>query len=362
MKKNLLWGALVIAGFPFLSSCDKDEDTPIAGISFELTEQEENESDGTTSSIHPDLTTDGGGREIEVKLVFDRATAEIVVLKYNVGGTAVQVNPSGNAVNDFSLSAGDGVSDLDDDEITIEKGVTEASIIVTLYEDYSFEYNEDAGLDETVTLELESVVSGPVKLGEQNIAYTLTIVEDDPVILLQWAVNGSTAAADVNTVDMDLFVWRDGNLVNSSQYNNADATQALPYEALFFPAGFPEDTYGLSYTYFAGASDDVDFTAVMFGTFNGTTYSYDEEDDYIAFTGTYTTANINKYDDSGIAPQVVQTMVKDGINFTQISDIVEPSSGSRIGSPIEPFKFNYDIIKKIKVLREMKSSKDGLLR
>jgi hypothetical protein len=228
--------------------------------------------------------------------------------------------------------AGDGISDLDDDQFTVEKGVTEATIIVRLYEDFSFEYDETDGLRETVELKLQSVVSGPVKLAEQNTSYTLTVVEDDPVILLQWTVNGSTEAADVNTVDMDLFVWQDGQVINRSDYNNATGEQELPYEGLYIPAGFPNGTYGLSYTYYSGESDDVDFVSIMFGTLNGQTYSYDEEDDYLTFQGTYTTSNLNKYDESGVAPKIVQTMVKEGINFKDISTIEEPAEGSRVGT------------------------------
>lgn len=332
MKKLLSWGLLVLAGLPFLSSCGGDDETPSAGVSFKVTEEQVTESDGTEASIHPDLTSLGGGRDIEVKIVFDRETADVAVIKYDVSGSAVLKNPSGNAVNDYTLVAGDGISDLDDDQFTVEKGVTEATIIVRLYEDFSFEYDETDGLKETVELELQSVVSGPVKLAEQNKSYTLTVVEDDPVILLQWAVNGSMEAADVNTVDMDLFVWQDGQVINRSDYNNATGEQELPYEGLYIPAGFPDGTYGLSYTYYSGESDDVDFVSIMFGTLNGQTYSYDEEDDYLTFQGTYTTANINKYDESGVTPKIVQTMVKDGINFKDISAIVEPEEGSRVGT------------------------------
>lgn len=333
MKKLLSWGLLVLAGLPFLSSCGGDDDeTPSAGISFKVTEEQVTESDGTEGSIHPDLTDLGGGRDIEVKIVFDRETADVAVIKYDVSGSAVLNNPSGNAVNDYTLVAGDGISDLDDDQLTVEKGVTEATIIVRLYEDFSFEYDETDGLKETVELELQSVVSGPVKLAEQNTSYTLNIVEDDPVILLQWTVDGSTEAADVNTVDMDLFVWQDGQVINRSDYNNATGEQELPYEGLYIPAGFPNGTYGLSYTYYSGESDDVDFVSIMFGTLNGQTYSYDEEDDYLTFQGTYTTSNLNKYDESGVAPKIVQTMVKDGINFKDISTIEEPAEGSRVGT------------------------------
>jgi hypothetical protein len=332
MKKLLSWGLLVLAGLPFLSSCGGDDDeAPKAGISFEVTEDEATESDGTESSIHPDLTSLGEGRDIEVKIVFDKETADVAVIKYDVSGSAVLNNPSGNAVNDYTLVAGDGISDLDDDQFTVEKGVKEATIIVRLFEDFSFEYDETDGLKETVELELQSVVSGPVQLATQNTSYTLTVVEDDPVFLLQWTVDGSSEAADVNTVDMDLFVWQDGQVVNRSDYNNATGEQELPYEGLYIPAGFPDGTYGLSYTYYSGESDDVDFVAIMFGTLNGETYSYDEEEDYLTFQGTYTTANINKYDESEIAPKIVQTMVKDGINFKDISAIEEPAEGSRVG-------------------------------
>jgi hypothetical protein len=83
---------------------------------------------------------------------------------------------------------------------------------VTFYEDYSFEVDENDNPIETLTINLKSVESGSAKLGE-NTSFTMNIEEDDAVILLQWYVDGGNTFGNV---DMDLFVWLEGEVINAS--------------------------------------------------------------------------------------------------------------------------------------------------
>jgi hypothetical protein len=49
--------------------------------------------------------------------------------------------------------------------------------------------------------------------------------------------------------------------------------------------------------------------------------------------GNYSKKNINPYDATGGSdPVVVQSMTKNGFNYSSISQINEPVSGSRVGS------------------------------
>jgi hypothetical protein len=140
---------------------------------------------------------------------------------------------------------------------------------------------------------------------------------------------------------MDLFVWLEGEVVNFSASDNANPeTPDPPYEGLFIPAGFPNGTYGVSYNYYRGTSDDVDFIGIMYGRLNGNKYPYFSivNSEFLAFEGNYGLVNINNYVETEIDPAVVQEMVKNGINYTSISQITVPVSGSRY----IPGTFNFD--------------------
>src|SRR5688572_28916637 len=141
MKTKFLLVVLAIASLSFLGSCDEDEPKP-ADISFEFAENEVPESDGKLTSFHPELEDDGEGREVEVRLLLNRAPARNVVVKFDIDGTARQEATS-TEVNDFEiLEEGEGIT-VDGDEITILKGTKEASFKILVFEDYSFEYEED---------------------------------------------------------------------------------------------------------------------------------------------------------------------------------------------------------------------------
>ncbi len=342
MKRNFFLGLAGLAALSFLSSCGDDEPTP-AGVSFELADQTITESDGTINSFHPDIIQDGQGKTVQVKLVFDRALPSQAVIKYKIDGTASSVNPPPDSngddfeVNDYDVAEGTNVT-LTTDELTIAKGATEAIINLTLYEDYDFEYyktvlNTDKLSYETIIFTLLSVSSGPAKLGAQ-VTHIVNITEDDAVFLLQWGTNNTTSAGDV---DMDMLFSIDNDLVWGSA---SDGT----YEIVNLPAGFPEGQYGMSYTYYAGTSDDVDFAVGIYttaGTANGQKYTYPSSNPLI-FKGAYTLKNINKWSETS-PPKVVQTMTKSGINYTNVSAITVPvDGGSRVGDNV--FRLNADVL------------------
>jgi hypothetical protein len=316
-----------------ISACGDDGPPPKSGISFELESFETLESDGTLTSFHPDLGIDGStGRDIEVRILLDRELSETTVVQYSVSGTATRTNPSGNAVNDFAIK--DGLNTIvGTDKITIEKGASEASIIITVYEDFSFEVDDDDNPVETAIITLTSITSGNAELSLQD-NYTLSIEEDDFLILHQWFVDGTN---DYGDVDMDLFAWLDDEVVNSSTTDNTTWDEDFPpYEALFIPAGFPNGIYGMSYTYFSGTSDDVEVASLMWGRLNGNVYPYFSVDtgDVLVFEATYGLSNINEWTnpETGTDPLIVQTMVKNGINYTNISQISVPEESSRVSA------------------------------
>jgi len=312
-----------------LSACKDDEEPEIAGISFEADAEEVTESDGSPVSFHPliwesisGLKT-AMGREVKVKIALDRPMPETSVISYSIAGTATR--NSSSAIGDFEVNG---------NNITIEKGASEAFISITLFEDTELEY-DDASLTEneipyeTIVITLESVVSGSVKLTDEKKTYTLKVLEDDVILGLDWNIGNDNDHGDV---DMDLFLWLDGELLTNS------ATPGNDPEFLSIPAGLPNGTYGMSYTYYSGSSNAVFMSVGMLnfgGTLNGATNE-------VEYTKTMTLDNVNRYDASEEGseghenykgqPMIIQTMEKNGLNYTNISEINLPESGSRMGS------------------------------
>jgi hypothetical protein len=335
MKLNLLLGCVAVAALVVMSSCGDDDPPPKAGITFEVTGMEVFESDGTVQSFHPLLFNGATGVEIQVKVVSDKALDENAVIGFTVSGTATK-NSSSNPVGDYEFVASS-------ENVTLEKGATSALIKIKVFEDVEFEIDEDDNLFETIILNLSSVVSGPAVIGDQD-THTITIKEDDIVVILDWDVGDGTRG----DVDMDLLLQLENELVRGSVSEGND------FEAMNIPGGFPPGTYGLSYTYYSGTSDDLEFASIMFstvGTLNGTQYVYPDADPLI-FIANYTLENINEWDAEGAPfPKIVQTMVKGGINYTNISQITVPvDGGSRIKS-----RFDFDM-SRVELLRKVKSA------
>jgi hypothetical protein len=344
----LLSLATVVVLSVALLSCKDDEPT-ISGISFELEEQEVTESDGTFASFHPELTDEGRGRVIEVKLVFDHALANNAVIRFDIDGTARKV-ANNQELNDFEILEEGEMVTVDDDEITILKGATEAKLEILIFEDVAFEYQKDTPF-ETIILTLEAVLSGPAKLGTQ-LKHTLKIVEDDAVGILQWQAQDMTPA-DAK-VDMDLIFWLNDGVVWYA------ANEGTGFEGTNIPAGLGEGDFGISYTYYSGESDNLNFTGVLFntgGTLNGQKYTY-QVNNPLSFGGNYKKVNLNPWTEEGAsAPKIAQTMVKTGINYSNISGISPfPEGGSRANNPA-PVKLDQAMLAKIASQSKLNSLK-----
>lgn len=330
MKIKFLLGVFAIGAVTALNSC-KDDEVPVAGINFEQAEQEVTESDGTITSFHPEEANDGVGRIIKAKLVFDIPLAGDVVLKFDIDGNARQTSTT-DELNDFIIEAeGDGLT-VDGSNVTIAKGSTEASFNVRIYEDFVMEWDPDLELNEndipfeTVELKLESIVSGPGKLGEA-VEHVVKILEDDAYVFLQWGANNTE---NPGTANMDLLIYINNQFAGGSAFSTATA----PYELLTIPAAYPTRTFGLSYVYKSGTENDVDFVAEL-GNYGGTfTTAGGSSNAVLQFQGSYTLANINNYSNTAPTSKITQSITKDGFNYTNVTALTIPESGSRSGSKI----------------------------
>lgn len=330
MKIKLLLGVLAIGAVTALNSC-KDDEVPVAGINFELEEQEVSESDGTIASFHPDEADDGVGRIIPVKLVFDIPLAGDVVLKFDVDGTARQ-SATTDELNDFEIDATGDFLTVDGSNVTISKGATEASFNVRIFEDFIMEWDSESEFTdddipyESVELKLESIVSGPGKLGEA-VEHVAKILEDDTYVYLEWSADNTDNPGNVN---MDLLIYRNNTFIGGAAFSDANN----PYEIVTIPAGYPTTTFGLSYVYKSGSSNDVDFLVEILN-FGGTlTKSSGTVNSLLQFNGSYTQANINNYNSSAPSSKVTQSITKNGLNYANITELTIPETGSRVGSKI----------------------------
>jgi hypothetical protein len=307
-----------VAGLFFLTSC-KDDEVPKSNLVFDEIAMEVKESDGTPASFHPLLFDNATGREVAVQLTLDRPLAETSVIAFSVEGTA-KTNSTTNPVGDFEIKE-------NAKNITIDKGETSASILIQLYEDEGFEIDNNDNLFETVIIKLTSVVSGTAIIGTDD-TFTLKITEDDAVVFLDWDDGDNVAPPDRGDVDMDTYLFLDGQTVAGSAESGSAAV-----EAFNIPAAYPNGTYGVSYTYYSGTSDALKFFSIMFnfgGTMNGGTYNA-FNGPALEFTQDYKLVNINKYDEPGAPePIVVQTMTKNGFNYSNITQITKPATGSRM--------------------------------
>lgn len=327
MKRFFTVALVVSCVACFVIGCGDDED-PVAGISFEKTSEETSESNGELTSFHPDLLADGVGKDISVKVKLDKPAPSRIVLSYSVGGTALKRNNlSQDQYSDFALN---GTSAKDTENLIIEAGAMEATITLTIYEDFEFEVDDDSNLFETVILMLTEVVSGPGFIAEADNRYELNITEDDLLVFLLWDTNPTTTSVfEREGADLDLFAWLEGDVVNSS----TAAGQEI--EALFIPGGFPDGTYGFSYTYYEGTADAIDIYPSFFGNISGQFFAFPEE--AVIRTARYTLANINKYDEEDApSPAIVQTISKNKTSFGAPSEIAVPATGSRTETLLKP--------------------------
>jgi hypothetical protein len=314
MKTNFFLAILAVAVMPFISSCGEDE-PKASTVGFDLVEDEANESDGTVYSFHPSLTTNAGfvgvGWDYQLKLVLNRPLSSNAVIKFSVGGNAT-------AALDYKT---------DGSTLIIEKGATEAIIPITLYEDFAYEIDDDGTnliLHEQITVTLEEVVSGPIKINPEANIFTLNVLEDDFALLLDWDPQDVEGTGN-GDVDLDIFYWIDGTL----DFWSVSRSNSLEYVVI--PGGYYEGNYGFSYPYYSGTSDNVKLSVYMFGYVNGQFY---DATPFVA-NATYTLQNKNAYATDTEEPNVaiVQTMVKQGVEFKNVSGIQVPATGSRTAFP-----------------------------
>ena len=277
------------------SSCKEDEPFVKPKLSFAVSTLTVNEADDI----------------IEIEVVLDKPAPEDITIDYSLDGTALDKVTSGDSYDYEILS--------DYLEIQIDKGETTGIIEIQLYSDLEIEDPE------LIDIQLEDVDSEKIEITRDDRMKITVEQEDGIVVLLQWGVGEGENYTDV---DMDLFLWAEntsGTLVLTGLGSTAPSFS--PPEAIFLPTIALEDgTYGLSYNYYEGTVEPMNFEVIFAEFING---DFEPEAQMNIFSGSYTLANINPWYTSEVDPLLSQTFKKTGSVYSDFSEITIPASGSR---------------------------------
>ncbi|MEX2230938.1 MAG: hypothetical protein WD824_02165, partial [Cyclobacteriaceae bacterium] len=100
-------------------------------------------------------------------------------------------------------------------------------------------------------------------------------------------------------------------------------------ELIFIPSLITDGAFGLSYVYYEGTANPMNFEAHFVDFTGGVLEAAADRD---IFTASYTLANINAWDVSGNDPIIVQTFTIVAGTYTDITAITVPASSSRMKS------------------------------
>jgi len=291
----------------FVSSCDKDDEPTKYALSFSDTELTAKESDLT----------------IEIEVTLDKPAPEDVTVKYKL---------EGSAFDDIRAGAQDEDADYtvegDYEEIEIKEGETSAKIVLIPFSD---EFVEE---DETIEISITEVGTENIDFSTTESATVTLGQEDGMAIFIDWPKAGVDGVAD-----MDMIVRiaeNDGTLewngiLTGSAFRGFEAN----YEFVFIPKtyvgelfdlGYVNTIYGLSYTYYDGTLEKLDFTSTFIEVING---EPEGEAGHQSFEQSYTKANLNKWVGQTYPTIIAQTFVNNNGTFSDISPISVPDASSR---------------------------------
>jgi hypothetical protein len=324
----LLVSATILLGFGlFVSSCDDDEPPVPPKLSFAVSTLTAKESDAN----------------LIIEVVLDKPASEDITIEYSLDGSALDVvTAAGAAPADYEVIGDYG-------EVEIEKGETTGTIELDLFSDSDLED------DETIEISIEDVDSEEIEITRDD-EITITVQQEDGLfVALQWGIGTGENYPDV---DMDLFLWAENasSVLGLTNYRGISGSNYSTWiggdnpEFFFIPtAAFEDGSYGLSCTYYAGTITPMNFVVTFIEVVNGA------DGTTTTRNGTYTLANINKWDEEAAPdPLLVLKFKKAGTDYTDFEQITVPVASSRFGNTIDlknlPAKKTptFDVSEKIK--------------
>jgi hypothetical protein len=204
-----------------------------------------------------------------------------------------------------------------EDEDFIFTGWSDDGVTLELINDNAFES------DETIVV---SMTSGEkVSIGQPD-THTVTIEDNDVdtgtnlKIDLTWDAGSGTPG----DVDMDLILWSYDPINEVFNLKDASAVFGTAFESLTLSAAEADATYGVTYQYYSGTSNTLEFTVTFIttdGSINGT-------ENELSFSETYTLDNVNP----SVDVYIEQIFNKVGTDYNNFSVIDVPPTGSRLKS------------------------------
>lgn len=263
---------------------------------------------------------------LELDVEIDSEAGQNLVIAYELSGTAIDslTGWDEEIASDYFI---DGVSG----ELEIAEGESTGTIRLQLYTDFII---ESLTVPETIILTLKDNANATA--GGDDVLTISVKQQDGRAIILDWD-------PDYDEVDMDLFLWMNDlggdpeDFFTMGAFWSVSASTEGP-EIVFIPDNLPElfseggtedATFGMSYTYWGGNESPMTFQVTFTDIVNGVAEAAGSRDNYQA---TYTSANINPWDDdtNGTNPIIVQTFDKDNGAYTNVSGITVPTEGSRV--------------------------------
>jgi hypothetical protein len=270
------------------------------------------------------MTTNEDERNITVQVSLDKTVSSDVVATFALSGTAVDsvagaASNQDNLFSDYQLKGSQT-------SVTIPAGQTTATLTIKAYSDF---YLED---DETIIITLQSAGS-QAEIGTIG-EITITLdQEDGRTIALFWDES-------YTTVDMDMFLWIGDPgtaLVDLIPIAFSILADFDGPEFVFIPSVVLDATFGVSYIYYEGDVEPMNFEVFFIDFADG---EFEPLADQESFAATYNLVNINAWDQpSAPDPAIVQTFdVAAGV-YTTPTAIMVPATGSRYASPALPEGF-----------------------
>ena len=258
--------------------------------------------------------------EYVVEINLSAASTQPITVGYAITGTAVEAHiGAATTPNPIPPQYWDYAVDIEEiGELVIPAGASKGEIPLVIFSDFVFEPTA-----EEIIITLNDASNG-VQIGSGN-KTTITLTQQNGKALgLLW----SNAHTDV---DMDLFLWDVGADPDELLAIAARPSTTIREEIVFIPAVYEEGSLGASYVYYEGTANPMNFEVHFADYVNGVLEAVANQD---VFQGSYTLANINKWDaQNAPEPTVVQTFELSASGVTNISTpITIPTTGSRIAT------------------------------
>ena len=284
------------------------------------------------SFVNQTVTVNEADQALEVQLTLDKPAPQDITVQYELSGSATdsvkasieELNPD-YYINREGVSYANGKTTA---QLVIPAGQSTGVIDIRLYSDLLVEDgNPDTDPFDPETIVITVTPSSGISMADNTMEIQLE-QEDGFLIALFWPDPVEDPAGDLHA-DMDLLIRVGDNTTTWLGVLTGSIMEGFEGpEIIFIPNAIDYPAYGLSYTYYEGTLDPLNFEVVYIDLVDG---ALEAAANTLSYEATYTAANINAWTNVS-STKVVQTFEKNESGFTTPTEIVVPDQGSRVGS------------------------------